>query len=102
MLILLSLSLLARSRLKSFNDAPGGGLGIIIQVCIYIYMCVSERMIDLMCTLCLCVCVFVHVKIMYVRVCGWLTAQWPLLHPHRVIRSLPVGNCTILHPKQAV
>lgn len=47
-------------------------LRIIIQVCVCIYVCVSKRMIDLMCAQSLCMCLFVHVKFMYWRVCGWL------------------------------
>lgn len=44
---------------------------IIIQVCVCIYVCVSKRMIDLMCAQSSCICLFVHVKLMYWRVRGW-------------------------------
>ncbi len=73
-------------------------LRVIIQVCICIYVCVSKRMIDLMCAQSLCVCVCVHVRNTYGRVGGW-----PLgglcSHPLRFIWST---CCIILHPRQAM
>lgn len=76
-------------------------LRIIIQVCICIYVCVSKRMIDLMCAQSLCVCGLVHVKITYGRVGGW-----PLGGLCRRLAGLSdpplVGRCTLSHPDQAV